>query len=431
MGDSWYLSGGRIVDPAGGTDGIRDLLIADGRVMDPVEGRPDGCRTLDAGGMVVVPGLIDLHVHFREPGAETAETIASGSSAASRGGFTTVVAMPNTDPPVDSAERVSWQLQRSREADTIRVLPAACVTLGRAGRSLAPLRDMAAAGAVAFTDDGAAVPNEDLLRRAMAASLEAGSPIMEHALDPGLTRDGVMHEGRRSAELGFPGIPSAAETELVARDIRLAADVGCRLHIQHVSAEGTIGLIRAARQRGIAVSGEVTPHHLALTDADVRPHDANFKMSPPLRGTADREALCSAIAAGELQALATDHAPHEAAHKDRGFIAAPFGIVGLETAVAVTYSILVRSGQMSLPDWVRRWTAGPAEILGFPAPTLSPGSRADLAVLDLDTEWQIQAQHFASKSHNSPFDGRFFTGRAVYTFSDGRLVWADPTRIAP
>ncbi|HOW97046.1 MAG TPA: dihydroorotase [Kiritimatiellia bacterium] len=416
------IRGARLLDPVRNLDAPGDLFLAGGLIAAPPLRIPPDAEIIEARGLAVAPGFIDLHVHLREPGGEEAETIETGCRAAARGGFTTVVAMPNTRPPLDTPELVSAQIRRAEEAGLCRVRPAACITSGRTGGALAPLAELAAAGACAFTDDGTTVADEALMRRALEQAAALGRPILDHAQDPAREKQGVMHEGAWSARWGLPGIPSSAEIEVVERDIRLARETGGRVHIQHVSAAGSAALIRRARAAGLPVSGEATPHHLALTDADVRPEDARWKMNPPLRSEADRAAVLGAVEEGTITVLATDHAPHTAAAKARGFRDAPFGVIGLEAAVGVTYTRLVAGGRMSALDWVRRWTSGPARVLGLPEPSLAPGLPADVALLDLDTEWEIRPESFASKSRNTPFEGWRVRGRAVRTFLGGRTT---------
>jgi len=425
---TWLIRGGRVVDPVNGTDEITDLYIENGRIALPRKPRAPGVPEIDATGLLVVPGFIDLHVHFREPGNESAETIKSGSHAAARGGFTTVVTMPNTRPPADTPERITWALKQSGEFRHVSILPAGCITAGRSGKELADLRGMAEAGAVAFTDDGTTPDDEALMRRAMTVAKELRIPIMDHALDPDTADGGVMHEGETSARLGLPGIPSCAETTVVERDLALAEETGCALHIQHVSSHESVDLIRNARRRDLPVSAEVTPHHLALIDSDVTGRDANLKMNPPLRSNEDRESLLKAVAEGTLQACATDHAPHPTIDKQRGFLRAPFGVVGLETAVGLTYSLLVEAGRMTVGDWVRRWTVGPARVLNLPLPCLSVGQIADVTILDLDTVWVVDSDEFASESVNTAFEGRTLKGRAMYTFCGGMMTWSATRR---
>jgi dihydroorotase len=421
-GETIRSRGARILDPVSGRDGTGDLLIVGGRFAEPSVA-PAGARVIDAAGLVAVPGLIDLHVHFREPGNDEAETIASGSLAAARGGFATVVTMPNTAPPVDTPARVRQALERAAAVGAVRLLPSACVSRDRCGRELADLPALAAAGAAAFTDDGATVASVELLEAAMLAARPLGLPILDHALESS-PRGGVMHEGVRSGQLGLAGIPAQAEDRIVARNIAACERTGCGIHIQHLSSGSALERIAAARRRGLRVTAEATPHHLALCDTDVPGADrAEFKMSPPLRSAADREALRAGVRDGTIQALATDHAPHRAADKARGFPSAPFGVVGLETAVGVTHTLLVLRDGMPLIEWVRRWTTGPAAILGLPAPALAAGNPANLTLLDLNEEWTVHSAEFMSRSRNTPFEGWKLSGRAVFTFCEGRQTW--------
>jgi dihydroorotase len=371
----------------------------------------------------LAPGFLDVHVHLREPGGEQAETIETGCRAAVHGGFTGIVSMPNTRPPIDTPEQVRYILEKAEQAGTARVYPSACITQDRAGCVMADLEGLAEAGAVFFTDDGTAVPSEDLLRRAMERSAELDKPVVEHAQDPRREKKGVMHQGIRSEEMGLPGIPSGAEADIIKRDIALAEQTGCRLHIQHVSSAEGVEAIRYARECGLPVSGEATPHHLALCDTNIPGDDANFKMNPPLRSIKDREAVRAGIADGTLGMFATDHAPHQAECKARGFLKAPFGVVGLETAIGVTYTLMVLEGYLDLHTWIRRWTTGPAELMGLPAPRLKPGFAADLVLLDLHKDWKVDPDRFSSKSRNTPFGGKVFKGQPVATWKAGNLVY--------
>jgi dihydroorotase len=425
MKDYWLIKNGRIIDPVTGRDEIGDLFISDGKIAPLPDNPPLDVQEVDATGFVVVPGLIDLHVHFREPGDEQAETIESGSKAAARGGFTTVVAMPNTSPVIDNAEMVQLVRRRSKAAGLVRVLPSGCITKNRCGLELADLAGMAKAGAVAFTDDGLTVRGEKLMAQAASRAKTIGLPIMDHALDLAIAGRGVMHEGERSAELDLPGIPSLAEVEIVRRDMILAVRTGCRIHIQHVSCAESVDLIRQAKKAGVPVSGEATPHHLALTDLDVTGDNANLKMNPPLRTEIDRESIYAAVADGTLGVLATDHAPHLEEEKAKDFVSAPFGVVGLETAVGVTFTLLVKAGTMSVKDWLSRWTIGPAKVLGIRPPSLAVGEPADLTILDLDSEWIVRSRTFLSKSRNTPFEGRKLVGRSVLTLHRGTLTWQE------
>lgn len=424
---SIWIKNGRLIDPATGRDEIADLYIEGGSIANAPKTQPAGVRVIDARGLVVVPGFIDLHVHLREPGNEAAETVLTGCRAAARGGFTTIVAMPNTKPPLDTPDEIRALARRAEAAQSIRVLAAPCITRQRAGAEVADLEKLATAGAAAFTDDGSTVPDPAVMAAAMRRAARLNLPIMDHALDPVLAGQGVMREGTRSRRLGLPGIPASAEYTIVERNIRLAGETGCATHIQHVSAAESVQLIRDARRRGMRVSAEVTPHHLALADDDVRGDDpGRFKMSPPLGSAADLQALREAIADGTIEAFATDHAPHTAETKARGFAGAPFGVIGLETAVGATYTTMVRHHRMPLAAWVERWTTGPARILGRPAPTLAPGASADVTLLDLEHEWSVQPDTFTSKSRNTPFAGWLLNGRAVVTVCNGTIVWEAP-----
>ena len=429
MTPSYYIRGARILDPAAGMDAVGDLFIENGRLAPLPSVIPAGTTVIEARGLVATPGFIDLHVHLREPGQEAAETVATGCQAAARGGFTTIVAMPNTNPPLDTPEQVVNLARRAEAANLVRVLPAPCITKGRSGREVADLEALTRAGAAAFTDDGCTVSDLAVMEAAMLQAARLNRPIMDHALDPGLAGHGVMHEGTRSRELGLPGISSEAETVAVARDIALARKTGCAVHLQHLSAAGSVELVREARREGVRVTAELTPHHLTLTDADVDAGRADqYKMNPPVRAESDRTALVAGLADGTISCLATDHAPHTAELKARGFKGAPFGVIGLETAIGVTYTHLVLKGVMSPLAWVACWTVNPAAILGQPAPTLAAGAPADVVLLDLQSAWVVNAAEFASKSRNTPFENWRLTGRAVMTFVGGRRVYQLPAR---
>ena len=427
------IRNGRRLDPVTGALTTGDLLICNGRISADSSLITDHSLLpiLDASGLIVAPGLIDLHVHLREPGGEAAEDIATGSLAAARGGFTAVVAMPNTTPPHATPEVIQRVLQRGSEVGLTRVLPSGCVTQDRQGAELADLAALATAGVAAFTDDGGVIPHAALLEKALLLTKRLGKVLMEHAEDHKLEKAGVMHAGEHAERCKLPGVPSEAEVKIVARDIALAEATGAAVHIQHVSATESVTLIRAARARGIRVTGEVTPHHLTLTDADVQPDNPGaYKMNPPLRSASDRAALIEGLRDGTLTSLATDHAPHTAEAKARGFLHAPSGIIGLETAIGVTYTELVKKSRLDLLAWLRLWTTGPAAVLGLQPPSLAEGAVADLVLLDLDSAWIVNPAEFASKSRNTPFGGWKLTGRAAATVLGGKITWlADQKRL--
>jgi len=423
LGNMLLIKNARILDPAASRDEVGDLLIQNGLIADSNGPIPDEAETVDARGLWLAPGFWDIHVHLREPGGEEAETIASGSASAVQGGFTTIVGMPNTTPALDTPERVAFVLEQGEKTDLARIHTTGCITRGRAGCELAPLSELAEAGAIAFTDDGCTVPDDNLLRKAMETARDLDLPIMDHAQDSELEKRGVMHEGEYSRKHELPGIPSLAEERIVARDATLAVETGCRFHIQHITSGGSVRFLDEARAAGARITGELTPHHLALCDAAIDPKDANYKMNPPLRSPDDRNRLTRALLEGHIEIFATDHAPHTEAEKARGFLKAPFGVLGLETAVGLTYSLLVKTGRMEALDWVSRWTTGPAGILGLPAPGLSKGSPADLVLIDPRLEWVVDSNTFVSKSRNTPFNGWKLTGRPIRTIRDGRTVW--------
>ena len=427
MHEDWFIQGARIIDPATRRDETGDLLIREGRIHASASPVPRGARRIDARGLAAVPGLLDLHVHFREPGNPAAESVATGSAAAARGGFTAVVVMPNTAPPLDRPARIRTLLRQAASCGRVEVLATGCLTQERAGNERADLAAMADL-VVAFTDDGSTPGAEAVMRKAMLAARSLGKPVLDHALDPTLAGTGVIREGAVSRRLGLPGIPEEAEALAVERDIRLCEETGCRVHIQHVSTRAGARRICEARQRGLPVSAELTPHHMALCDEDIPGDDPAFKMNPHLGTADDREALLDALVSGGIRALATDHAPHDEKSKSGGFRDAAFGVIGLETAVGVTHSVLVRSGRVSLADWVALWTVGPAAVLGLPPPSLQPGCAANVTLLALDEPWTVRASEFGSRSRNTPFEGRTLYARAAYTFRNGNPTHGPPRR---
>ena len=423
------IRGGRVLDPARGIDRVQDLWLDQGRVAGLGEDAPAALRNrtdvevFDATGAIVAPGLVDIHVHLREPGQEEKETIETGTAAAARGGFTTVACMPNTSPPLDDRPHVEYVVRRARESGLARVLPIAAVTKGQMGEALTEMEDLVDAGAVAFSDDGKPVKNAEIMRRALELTRPLGVPIIQHAEDPDLKGTGVMHEGWVSTRLGLKGIPDAAESVMVARDALLAELTGGRVHVAHISAARTVDIIRRAKARGIRITGETTPHHLILTDEAVSGYDTNTKMNPPLRSTRDREALIEGVVDGTIDCLATDHAPHTDIEKDNDFDAAPFGIVGLETALGIYLKALVDPKHLSLSDLILRMTRRPLEILGRAGGTLEAGFEADVTVFDPAQQWTVRASDFASKSRNTPFDGWNLSGRILLTVVGGRVTY--------
>ncbi|MDZ4198808.1 MAG: dihydroorotase [Kiritimatiellia bacterium] len=415
------IRGGRRLDPATGLNSVGDLWIQDGRIVPAPTHPPGNVRIFDAAGQWVAPSLTDLHVHLREPGNDAAETVESGTRAAAAGGFGTVVSMPNTRPPTDSPELVRETIEKARRAGFAHVRPSACLTRNRAGEETADLEALAEAGAAVFTDDGSTVLSDAVMREAMIRAARLNRAVMDHAQDPAAERRGVLHEGEAARRLGLPGIPSSAEARIIRRDFALALETGCAIHIQHLTSLEGVALLRDAKRQGVRASAEVTPHHLAFCDEDIPGNDANWKMNPPLRGPADRESLIEAVCDGTIACFATDHAPHTAESKAGGFATAPFGVIGLETALGVTYTALVKNRRMDVMTWLRLWTTGPAGLLGFPLPTLAPGAPADLVVMDLESEWTVK--RFVSRSVNSPFIGRRLTGCATATFLGGRDVY--------
>ena len=419
------IRGGRIIDP-GHFDGEADLYIKDGRVAALKPGGGEGgdektVRVLDARGKIVTPGLIDLHVHLREPGEEYKETIASGCQAAVAGGFAAVCAMPNTHPPNDCAQVTEFILEKASDAGAARVYPVGAISPGLAGNGLAPLHELHAAGAVAFSDDGRPVASSLLMRRALEYAQGTGGPIISHCEDPALSAGGAMNEGQTATQLGLAGIPNAAEAVMVQRDIALAALTGGKLHIAHVSTREAVEAIRIAKAQGLAVTAEATPHHFTLTDEAVRGYDPNTKMSPPLRTAEDRDAVRQGLADGTIDAIASDHAPHSSIEKVAAFDQAANGIIGLETSLALSLG-LVHAGVISLPRLVELMAVNPAAIIGV-ACGLQTGMPADITIIDPDSEHTVAAERFRSKSRNTPFDGQDLKGRAVATIVGGRVVF--------
>lgn len=417
------IQGGTVVDPRARTVVRADVLIEDGRVaaIGKDLASEGGVDTLDATGLWVLPGAVDMHVHLREPGFEYKETIETGTRAAVAGGVTSVACMANTRPVNDTPAVTRYILERARVANAARVFPIGAVSVGLEGKILAEFAGMHEAGIVAVSDDGHAVADAELMRRALECAKLFDIPVVDHAEDPSLASGGVMHEGAMSLRLGLRGVPAEAEEVMVARDIALAQLTGGRLHIAHVSAAGSVRRIRAARAAGVQVTAEVTPHHLWLTDSAVGPYDTNAKMAPPLRTAADRDALREGLRDGTIDAIATDHAPHHRDEKDVEFDCAQNGVVGLETLVPLTLA-LVREGVLDLPTAISKITSEPAAILRLPVGRLEAGAGADIALVDPELEWTVEPMTLKTKSKNTPFGSWPMRGRAVVTMVGGEIV---------
>ncbi len=437
MASPLCIRGGRILDPVRGIDRVQDLWIQDGKIAGLGEDAPADVRSnksaqgMQVPGAIVCPGLVDIHVHLREPGQEEKETIETGTRAAARGGFTTVACMPHTVPPLDDRPRIEYVVRRARESGWARVHPIAAVTVGQMGERLTEIEDLVAAGAVAISDDGKPVRNAELMRRALELTRRLGVPVIQHAEDPDLKGDGVMHEGWTSTRLGMKGIPDAAESVMVARDALLAELTGGHVHVAHVSAARSVEIIRRAKARGIKMTAETAPHYLILTDEAVEGYDPRTKMNPPLRSAKDRDALIEAVADGTLDCLATDHAPHTEIEKDSDFDAAPFGIVGLETALGVLLKALVEPKHLSMPELILRMTANPLRVLGLPGGTLEAGTPADVTIFDPARRWTVRAAEFASMGRNTPFEGWELKGLVLLTMLGGKITYrAQPLEVS-
>jgi len=424
------ITNGHIIDPANKIDRVGDVYITDGKIAKiDLEGSARHVQKdetiIDATGLVVTPGLIDLHVHFREPGQSAKETIATGSKAAAAGGFTSVVCMPNTSPSVDSPSVVTWIQEKAKAESCINIFPSGAITKGIAGEELAPIGSMRKAGIVALTDDGHCIQNPEIMRRALEYAGMFDLTVMDHCQDYALVGKGVMHEGYWSTVLGLPGWPALGEEIIVSRNAQLAELTGTRIHCQHLSSGGSVRILREARGRGVPISGEICPHHIALTDESVRTYDTNFKMNPPLRTQRDIDLLIEGVADGTITVLASDHAPHCNYEKEVEFDQAPFGILGLETEVGLFLDILVHKKKaIPLARFVEMFTLEPARLLGLDRGTLNVGAPADVTLLDPDLEWTVDKNASFSRSRNTPFHDWELKGRAVRTIVAGETVWS-------
>jgi dihydroorotase len=426
MSSATIIRNGRVIDPANKRDEIADLLVVDGKVapvsqLSTLNTQPD---EIDARNLIVCPGLIDMHVHLREPGFGHKETIESGARAAAAGGFTTVVCMPNTSPVADNPSTIAWIKDRAAAVACVNVLPAGAISKNLAGEELAPIGSLAQAGVVAITDDGHCVQNHEVMRRALEYARMVGVPVLDHCQDYNLVGNGVVHEGSWSILLGLPGWPASGEEAIVMRNILLAELCDHHIHCQHLSTAGSVRLLREARARGVKISGEACPHHIALTDEAIQNFDTNYKMNPPLRSQTDVDALLEGIADGTLSILCSDHAPHADFEKEVEFDAAPFGIVGLETELGLFLDLLVHKlRKIDIVRLIEMYTEEPARLLKIDAGALSIGATADVTVIDPDLEWTVRVDKFESASRNSPFDGWKLKGRAVRTIVGGKTVW--------
>ncbi len=423
---SILITNGRVIDPSQNTDSKADVLLVDGEVRQPGRGGAKADVVIDATGLIVCPGLIDMHVHFREPGGEEAETIASGSAAAVAGGFTSVACMPNTEPPRDNEAAVEFVYRQAERAGICNVYPMGAITKGSAGVELAEMGQMVRAGAVAFSDDGACVANTGVMLRAMQYVTMFDRCIIQHCQDCDVTDGGVMNGGPTATRLGLPSMPAMAEELIVQRDLVLARNSGCRYHIAHVSTAGTVALLRRAKAEGLSVSAEVCPHHLMLTEEACGEYDPRFKVNPPLRRRSDVQACLEGVAEGTIDCLVSDHAPHGAEAKEVEFLYAPFGMIGLESSLGVFAKALILPGLLDWPGLIRAMTVRPAAILRLDKGSLRPGSDADVTIIDPQRSWRVDSREFASKSRNCPFDGMELPARAVMTIVGGQIKYGEP-----
>lgn len=419
-----WLRGGRVIDPANGRDAVGDIFVRDGILVETLNASErEQAEVVDVSGLVVAPGLVDIHVHLREPGQTHKENIRSGTRAGAAGGYTTLVCMPNTSPVCDNAGTIQLIRDKAARDACLHLYPTGCLTIGMDGERLAPIGSLKNAGIVAVTDDGKCVQSNELMRRAVEYAAMFDLPVMDHCQDASLTQGAVMNEGEWSIRLGLRGWPKAAEDIIVARNVLLAETTGAHIHMQHVSSALSVDILRRAKARGIKVTGEASPHHIDLTDDKVAGYDSVFKMNPPLRTATDVEALIEGLKDGTLDCIATDHAPHSPTEKDVEFDYAPFGIIGLENALAVVLKVLYHSGRFSLSEVIALMTHKGAEICRLNAGTLSTGAPADIVVFDPDAEWTVDPERFQSKSRNCPWAGETLRGKIISTWVDGHCVF--------
>lgn len=418
------IKNGRVLDPANNRDEIADIYVEDGIIQSVSKGIEKAAdEIVDAAGCYVTPGLIDLHVHFRDPGFEYKETIKTGGKAAAKGGFTTVCPMPNTNPVTDNVDTLKYVIDKSNRETMINVLPVAAITVGQEGEYLADIESLAAAGAIAISEDGKSVMNARLYRQAMKLAKRSGIPVMAHCEDKNLVARGVLNAGAKAKEMGMFGIMNAVEDTIVARDILLAKNTGCRLHLCHCSTKDSVKMIALAKEEGLQVTGEVCPHHFTLTEDDITCDDANFKMNPPLRTKEDVEALKAGLRDGIMDVISTDHAPHGADEKRKSIKDAPFGITGLETSVCLTITELVEPGWLTPLQMVEKMSYNPAQVIGIDRGTLKEGKVADITIIDPAAEWEIDSRKFVSLGKNTPFNGKKVHGKVLYTICNGEFAY--------
>lgn len=427
-----WIRGGRIIDPANDRDGVGDLFLADGCVVNDLSpSQKKEADLIEADGLVVAPGIVDIHVHLREPGQTHKENVETGTRAAAAGGVTTMVCMPNTSPPADNVGTIQLIKDVIARKACVHVYPTGCITLGRKGEALAPIGSLKKAGVVAVTDDGDCIQDNEIMRRAVEYAKMFDLCVMDHCQDTALTRGAVMNEGEMSLRLGLRGWPSAAEDIVVARNVILSAHTGAHIHLQHISSAYSVDIIRRAKQRGVKITAEATPHHIALTDEALASYNTNFKMNPPLRTEQDRQALIEGLIDGTIDIIATDHAPHTPNEKDVEFDYAPFGILGLETSLPVCLKTLVHSGRLDLPELIDLMCRKPARLLGLEKGTLTPGADADVILFDPEEAWTLNPHASFSRSENSPWNGCELRGKVRRTIVNGKTVYENGRIVTP